>query len=177
MPSPATPHRASNRGGNPTTTTTPSKSAPGAKQKPIDIGQPLGLYDTNSVRAKVRKWQHQGGGVVIANDGVYDDEDEENSTVDSLGKSTGRDKTSRSSRARSSSTPRKRVISDEHWKLNRSTVSTQTPPPKPAQPTKRVSEYTTNDALQSPRADSSDRSSGNDFVAVAGREFEELGRS
>ena len=156
MPSPATPHRASNRGGNPTTTTTPSKSAPGAKQKPIDIGQPLGLYDTNSVRAKVRKWQHQGGGVVIANDGVYDDEDEENSTVDSLGKSTGRDKTSRSSRARSSSTPRKRVISDEHWKLNRSTVSTQTPPPKPAQPTKRVSEYTTNDALQSPRADRRD---------------------
>lgn len=27
------------------------------------------------------------------------------------------------------------------------------------------------------RSDSSDRSSGNDFVAVAGREFEELGRS
>ena len=34
--------------------------------KDIDIGKPLGEFDTASVREKVRKWQTQGGGVVAA---------------------------------------------------------------------------------------------------------------
>ena len=40
--------------------------------KGVDIGKPLGDYDTASVREKVRKWQTQGGGVVAAEDGVED---------------------------------------------------------------------------------------------------------
>ena len=35
----------------------------------LDIGKPLGEFDTASVREKVRKWQTQGGGVVSAEDG------------------------------------------------------------------------------------------------------------
>ena len=38
--------------------------------KTIDIGKPLGEYDTASVREKVRKWQVQGGGVVTAADSL-----------------------------------------------------------------------------------------------------------
>lgn len=51
-------------------------------------------------------------------------------------------------RKRSHSTPRKRVVSDEHWKRNRSSTQTQTrnlPPPK------RINEYTTNEGPGSPR--------------------------
>ena len=40
--------------------------------KGIDIGKPLGEFDTASVREKVRKWQTQGGGVVAAESGVGD---------------------------------------------------------------------------------------------------------
>ncbi|KAE8351265.1 hypothetical protein BDV28DRAFT_23134 [Aspergillus coremiiformis] len=135
MPSPSTPHRPSNLGGN-------TKSTPG-KQKPLDIGQPLGIYDTNSVREKVRKWQQQGGGVITADEVVYYEEDEENSTVSSKSKPTRT-----ATRKRSKSTPRKRVISDEHWKLNR--TPTQAPALK-LPPPKRLSQYTTNDQPRTPR--------------------------
>ncbi|PWY84161.1 hypothetical protein BO83DRAFT_395169 [Aspergillus eucalypticola CBS 122712] len=123
MPTPANPQRPSNRGGG--TRTSPTK-------KPLDIGVPLGIYDTNSVRAK-------GGGVITANDG-------ENSTADTNPKVV-EDKGSGSSngsgtRKRSKSTPRKR--------LNRTptqTPSSRLPPPK------RIAEYTTNDRLRSPQGD------------------------
>ncbi|THC93990.1 hypothetical protein EYZ11_006537 [Aspergillus tanneri] len=139
MPSPAPPHRPSNHGGS-------TKSTP-AKQKPLDIGQPLGVYDTNSVRAKVRRWQQQGGGVITADEVYYDDEDE-NSIAESIPKIT-KEKApiaSSTTRKRSKSTPRKRVISDEHWRLNRSST-TQIPPPKLPTP-RRIAEYTVNDPAQ-----------------------------
>ncbi|KAL4895670.1 hypothetical protein BDV59DRAFT_172926 [Aspergillus ambiguus] len=143
MPPPSTPHRPSNRGGSPRASPT--------KQKPLDIGVPLGIYDTNSVREKVRKWQQQGGGVITADDVVYYEDDGENSTVEATPRTPKADKPAPSpTRKRSKSTPRKRVISDEHWKLNRtptqSTVSQKLPPPK------RFSQYTTNESLASPRA-------------------------
>lgn len=136
MPStPATPHRPSNRGGS-------AKSSP-TKPKPLDIGVPLGLYDTNSVREKVRKWQQQGGGVITATDVVYYEDDDENSTSEAKSKPV-----KGTTRKRSNSTPKKRLISDEHWKLNR--TSTQTPTPK-LPPPKRISQYTINDPFPSPR--------------------------
>lgn len=95
--------------------------------------------------------------MVVANDAVYyeedEEEDEENiSTVDSsLGKSTpARGRESHSSKARSMSTPRKRVISDEHWKLNRHATQNRTPQTKVPPPNKRVAEYTSNDTLETP---------------------------
>ncbi|KAL4787517.1 hypothetical protein BJX76DRAFT_345581 [Aspergillus varians] len=76
MPPPAKSHSPGNRGGS-------AKTSP-TKSKPLDIGVPLGLYDTNSVRAKVRKWQQQGGGVVTADEVIYYDDDDENvSTTES----------------------------------------------------------------------------------------------
>ncbi|KAL5364947.1 hypothetical protein BJX96DRAFT_168701 [Aspergillus floccosus] len=118
--------------------------------KPLDIGVPLGIYDTNSVREKIRKWQQQGGGVITADDVVYYEDDGENSTVDANPPKTPKDNKPAPTRKRSKSTPRKRVISDEHWKLNRtstqSTISQKLPPPK------RISQYTTNEPLASPRA-------------------------
>ncbi|KAJ5488371.1 hypothetical protein N7453_011825 [Penicillium expansum] len=64
MPSPVTTQRPSNRGG----TTKPTS-------KPLDIGEPLGAHDTNTVRSRVRKWQQQGGGVVTVDDPYADDEE------------------------------------------------------------------------------------------------------
>ncbi|KAJ5167420.1 uncharacterized protein N7482_006201 [Penicillium canariense] len=196
MPSPATPHRPANRGGS-------AKSTP---TKPLDIGQPLGVHDTNSVRSRVRQWQQQGGGVITINDGVYDDDDSENHVkgkpkvakgkLDQLEKSDKemsdkgkpvkgkpdkgkpdkekpdkekpyKEKSDKENsdkekektkeklneklpavRKRSHSTPRKRVISDEHWRKNRSTQTPSRNLPIP----RRINEYTTNQDSGSPRA-------------------------
>ncbi|KAL4880208.1 hypothetical protein BJY04DRAFT_208255 [Aspergillus karnatakaensis] len=143
MPPPANSHSPANRGGT-------------IKSKPLDIGKPLGLYDTNSVRAKVRKWQQQGGGVITADDVVYYEDDEENASIaESKPKSVKSvaTATTTTTRKRSKSTPRKRLVSDEHWKLNRS--STQAPGAKLPAP-KRIAEYTTNEPARTARSGKSD---------------------
>ncbi|KAJ5725147.1 uncharacterized protein N7483_006504 [Penicillium malachiteum] len=161
MPSPATPTRPSKSGGGTQSASKPSKS--------LDIGQPLGVHDTNSVRSIVRKWQQQGGGVITIDDGVYNDdgnenenendEDEENK-IRTPSKATkpkseaGKPPKAKSSkgpvaqtRKRSHSTPRKRVISDEHWRRNRSTTTVGSQPSVRNLPApKRISEYTINDS-------------------------------
>ncbi|EQL34459.1 hypothetical protein RJZ56_000556 [Blastomyces dermatitidis] len=136
MPVPS-PRRPSNRGR--------AKSTP-ANGKPLDIGQPLGVHDTNSVREKVRRWQQQGGGVIIEkdvgpeSDGGHTTSPESN-PLSSKEESPGKNRTNRArggnndkdnnvQRTRSNSTPRKRVISDGHWRKNRSPPST--PPQKVA---------------------------------------------
>ncbi len=125
-------------------------------RKTVDLGQPLGPYDTNSVRDRVRQWQAQGGGVVTAEDAVVVDLDEESpskkrstqqikkrtpSTPARLSASRDQNKTPTRSggrkdnveeeereRDRSGSAPRKRVISDGHWRKKgpppRSTTTT-----------------------------------------------------
>ncbi|KAL4940387.1 hypothetical protein BDV06DRAFT_21811 [Aspergillus oleicola] len=139
MPPPANSHSPANRGGSAKTTT--------IRSKPLDIGKPLGLYDTNSVRAKVRKWQQQGGGVVTADDVIYYEDDNENaSATESKPKSA-----TVTARKRSKSTPRKRLVSDEHWKNNRNPK--QIPEAKNKLPApKRIAEYTTNEPVRSPRS-------------------------
>ena len=155
MPPPATP-RAANRGGN-------AKSTP---TKPLDIGVPLGVHDTNTVRARVRKWQQQGGGVITIDDGTYDDDDENASEektkpkpkpvkvkpdrVEKAFKDKEKTATAPAVRKRSHSTTRKRVISDEHWRRNRSTTTIQTAPRHLPIP-KRINEYTTNEGSGSPK--------------------------
>jgi hypothetical protein len=72
MPSPSTPKRPPKRQGS---RTLPSKT------KSVDVGIPLGVYDTNSVRDRIRQWQSQGGGVITASD-IYvevGEKDEKNS--------------------------------------------------------------------------------------------------
>ncbi|CAL5866961.1 uncharacterized protein PFLUO_LOCUS1173 [Penicillium psychrofluorescens] len=155
MPSPATPNRSSNRGGS-------AKSTPTAR--PVDIGQPLGVHDTNSVRSRVRTWQQQGGGVIAVDDPCAD-EDEENKmskdkpkpskvNIDRVGKAVNKPAPAPAARKRSHSTPRKRVISDEHWK--RSRAMTQTPSRNQPAPN-RISQYTVNDPTGSPRARKEER--------------------
>ncbi|KAJ5819134.1 hypothetical protein N7474_004725 [Penicillium riverlandense] len=157
MPSPATPHRSSNRGGS-------AKSTP--TTRPLDIGQPLGVHDTNSVRSRVRTWQQQGGGVVAVDDpcGAEDEENNANKAkpkpnrvnVDRVDKAVNKPAPAPApvARKRSHSTPRKRVISDEHWK--RSRAMTQTPSRNQPAPN-RISQYTVNDPTGSPRARKEDR--------------------
>jgi hypothetical protein len=136
MPSnPTTPRRASNN----------RRSVP-ATPKASD-GKPQGSNDANSVRDRIRQWQEQNAAAVsptpVASDislpGVPDDkvEPERRRTRRASGgkenakaaESTPRRKSSRwvdpeqrewVRGARSSSTPRRRVISDEHWKKTRS---------------------------------------------------------
>ncbi|MCJ1397313.1 hypothetical protein MMC11_000505 [Xylographa trunciseda] len=146
MPSPAAPRRISNR--------RDSKTTP-SKPKPVDVGAPLGPYDTNTVRDRVRQWQAQGGGVIAASD-IYVEEDnvkptyklatttpkklvQETSAHDkadavdpegpaSSAKRSGRhiDRTGDEAqiRSKSGSAPRKRVVSDGHWRKKRSPPKT-----------------------------------------------------
>ncbi|KAJ5312036.1 hypothetical protein N7508_002866 [Penicillium antarcticum] len=144
MPSPATPKRPPNSGGT-------------AKAKPLDIGEPLGVHDTNTVRSRVRKWQQQGGGVITIDD-VCANEDE---TAAKPKPKPAKAKAERLERPKDTPprTPRKRVVSDEHWKKTRNRASTQSssrnlPPPK------RISEYTTNDGQ--PRSSRSRRNDSED---------------
>ncbi|PGH07180.1 hypothetical protein GX51_01967 [Blastomyces parvus] len=131
------PRRPSNRGR--------AKSTP-TNGKALDIGQPLGVHDTNSVRDKVRRWQRQGGGVIIEKDVGPESDSAHTSSPESKplshkedtprknkanrAREENNDKGNNIQRARSSSTPRKRVISDGHWRKNRSPPAT--PPQKVA---------------------------------------------
>jgi hypothetical protein len=136
MPSaPTTPRRASNN----------RRSAPPASK--ASESKPLDLYDTNSVRDRIRQWQEQNaalaspvpGGSDISHLSADDDkvESKRQKTRQAYGgkedtktaESTPRRKSSRwvdpaqrewVREARSSSTPRKRVVSDEHWRKSRS---------------------------------------------------------
>ncbi|KAL8715542.1 MAG: hypothetical protein Q9220_000878 [cf. Caloplaca sp. 1 TL-2023] len=49
-----------------------------APSKSVDLGKSLGVYDTNTVRDRVRQWQAQGGGVVTAPE-IYIEDDEDQS--------------------------------------------------------------------------------------------------
>ena len=127
-----------------------------SKTKIIDVGQPLGVYDTNSVRDRVRQWQAQGGGVVTADDiGVEENQQLEESSVKTrmprretaprTPPRTGKDEhdyitPSKSSKRsgkpnveqrdgnRSGSAPSKRVVSDAHWRKKRSPPKITTSP-------------------------------------------------
>ena len=158
MPSPVTPRRSSGRAVN----KTPVK-------KPVDIGKPLGPYDNNQVRDRVRQWQAQGGGVVTTPDPCAEHIDDEQSPK-KLGKEGSQkkveqpvqppqdavllqaqasaaqekvdDETTKENKAKSISTPRKRIISDGHWVRKRSppkSAEKAKPKPKPKPTIRRQS--------------------------------------
>src|ERR1700733_3771855 len=144
MPSaPTTPRRASNnrRSAPPTSKASESKT--------------LDPYDANPVRDRIRQWQEQQAALASPNSGVSDishlsaeddrvEPEPRKTPRASRGKedtktaeSTPRRKSSRwvdpaqrewVREARSSSTPRKRVVSDEHWKKSRSPRDTKSGP-------------------------------------------------
>lgn len=158
MPSPSTPRR---------TATRRDRSTPPSNTKSIDVGVPLGIYDTNSVRDRIRQWQSQGGGVITASDAYGEigeeekiaDEDkksQETDIIDSPSKSkverTGEYGTTRKrhsgrkvkvdedgrSRIRGSSAPAKRVVSDAHWRTERSPPRSPPQSPTPSKVARAV---------------------------------------
>lgn len=117
------------------------------KAKTVDVGNPLGVYDSNSVRDRVRQWQAQGGGVISADDIGGEDpkphktasgskipesestprtpaktakEDHDQVFRSRTGRSTVQESDEGSGRTRSGSAPAKRIVSDGHWKKKRS---------------------------------------------------------
>lgn len=111
------------------------KSVTPSRARKLDNGDPLSIYDNNSVRDRVKQWQAQGGGVVAAEATVVEDEnlDAETKTAKrriSEGKTNTRTHTRRQAeedleneslarttgsprcRSRSSGAPAKRVVSD-----------------------------------------------------------------
>ncbi|KAI9842574.1 MAG: hypothetical protein M1838_003074 [Thelocarpon superellum] len=107
-----------------------------------DLAGPLGRYDTNTVRDRVRQWQDQGGGVVEKHDlaaglpeatPVVSDASTNHPAV-VLGETAGRSRKARrrdtdvapddSASRKTPTKPKKRVLSDGHW------VKTKASPPK-----------------------------------------------
>ncbi|KAI9761783.1 MAG: hypothetical protein M1840_001702 [Geoglossum simile] len=111
-----------------------------AKRQTLDLGKPLGPYDTNSVRDRVRKWQAQGGGVITQPDLVYPPEatpvvsevgaktgggsNDEETDIEALRKRNRRERRKERIAAEKGQedpeaglvTPKKRVVSDGHWR-------------------------------------------------------------
>ena len=120
-----------------------NRNIPPTKKNSVDVGKPLGVYDTNSVRDRVRQWQSQGGGVVHADDVGARDELESSPAKSRTPKDqpttpSGSDKGLQSdftlsqdrrrkskrdedfkNRSRSGSAPAKRIVSDAHWRKKR----------------------------------------------------------
>ncbi|KAI4153743.1 MAG: hypothetical protein LQ340_002132, partial [Diploschistes diacapsis] len=145
MPSPATPRRSAGR----VVTKTPAKNS-------VDIGKPLGPYDNNLVRERVRQWQAEGGGVITTEEPLADtdrneqakpksngqrplqkDEPAAEASADALSgqgqpsavQEKAEEKAAKENKPKSISTPKKRIVSDGHWRRKRS-------PPKNAEKAK-----------------------------------------
>ncbi|KAL8770928.1 MAG: hypothetical protein Q9209_003579 [Squamulea sp. 1 TL-2023] len=164
MPQTPTPRRASKTHQRKVT----SPSAP----KLVDVGNPLGVYDTNTVRDRVRQWQAQGGGVVTAPD-VYieNEEDTDKSTKacesrspakrsprtptavrktanNANGSDTRRSKDPDQQRHRSQSAPAKRVVSDAHWRKDRDPPRDDASPKLPKDVSVKDTVYPDNDGIR-----------------------------
>jgi hypothetical protein len=156
----------------PASPATPRKSSKNRRSAPVTLARldtisssPLGLSDSNSVRDRIRQWQEQGAKAVsspapsdisIAGDENADTEVHFSSPIREGEITRGADTTPRRRTSRwvdpdkkewireprSSSTPRKRVVSDEHWKKRqkRSPRSTQPTPRQETAQEKRRSE-------------------------------------
>ncbi|KAL8935805.1 MAG: hypothetical protein Q9211_004502, partial [Gyalolechia sp. 1 TL-2023] len=164
----------------PGTATKRSEKSGSTVSKAVDTGRPLGVYDTDSVRDKVRQWQAQGGGVVTAPDIYFDDGQEDVTTNRTCKKTLASEKTaqktptvqgdshvangsdtppSRSGRRhrrsgaqgdrrdRSKSTPAKRVVSDAHWRKDRSPIRDKVLP-KTSPKTTRSTENKDDDGIR-----------------------------
>ncbi|KAL8724393.1 MAG: hypothetical protein Q9166_007973 [cf. Caloplaca sp. 2 TL-2023] len=175
MPPIPTPHRVSKRH---------EKVTPPAGPKLVDVGKSLGVYDTNTVRDRVRQWQAQGGGVVTAPD-IYVEDGEEggeegkNTKASSLRSRTQktpqkppaikptvtgtngseaprsrdcrqkhRSKDFDKERHRSTSTPAKRVVSDAHWRKDRSPPKNKVSPVVPKEPSARERTHADDDGIR-----------------------------
>ncbi|KAL8821980.1 MAG: hypothetical protein Q9223_000060 [Gallowayella weberi] len=137
----------------------------------VDVGTSLGVYDTNSVRDRVRQWQAQGGGVVAVPDLYVEDGDVKHTNIKACDSDSPAPKTphdvnssdasrsrdgrlkSRSSdvdkeRHRSTSAPAKRVISDAHWRKDRGPPRDNAPPTVKRNPAPEKGAHADNDGIR-----------------------------
>lgn len=147
-----------------TTQNTPQKPAPRTPLGPVDIGKQQGPYDTDKVRQRVYKWQQQSNGSWASSDpGDSSDNDDATPSrptrlrgrstgprplgdpFNSGGNNPGRSYLDayRANRAkhnrvdedvRAAAAPKKRLVSDEHWKANRASGNVQPIVPAPDPP-------------------------------------------
>lgn len=119
------------------------KEGGGSPPKKLDLGSPIGPHGHTSVQDKIKKWQNQGGGAIVACDGVAiaSDSDAQPSTEDDTdgGKRRATDAIGSPGHkrvdadVRKAITPKKRVISDGHW-----VKKIPKPPPPPPEKQERV---------------------------------------
>lgn len=159
----------------------PEKISSSSGSKAVDVGNPLGVYDTNLVRDRVRQWQAQGGGVVTAPDVCIEDGQDDAEGANSAqktanaetsicthsvkedtspqakssdmprsrkGREPRRSGEKERKRDRSKSAPAKRVISDAHWRKDRSPPKDKTSPKTPTGTAPRIARYTDNDGIR-----------------------------
>ena len=128
-----TPRRTSNRQLK-SASSTPTKKI-NTPTKPVEAAKPLGPYDNNSVRDRIRKWQEEGGGVITASDILVEVEEgervkaeqEETEAVGVVEDPVEREprrrteaKEDKDRKTYRSRTPKKRVVSDAHWRKKKS---------------------------------------------------------
>ncbi|KAL8675494.1 MAG: hypothetical protein Q9168_000006 [Polycauliona sp. 1 TL-2023] len=166
MPQTRTPRRASK---------TQEKPASASATKTVDVGDPLGIHDTNIVRDRVRQWQANGGGVVHAPD-VYTEKDinsidsdiptkksprtptasrttptETNRSDISKGRDARQKRRSNDldkQRDPNTSAPAKRVVSDAHWRKDRASPKNNVSPQVPKEDQAKEKVYTDNDGIR-----------------------------
>ncbi|KAL8963486.1 MAG: hypothetical protein Q9193_000249 [Seirophora villosa] len=152
-----------------------------SKPKLADSGAPLGAYDTDSVRDRVRQWQAQGGGVVTTPNVYMEDSQEEvtdikapekgmqterrvhtRSTIKETGpeaksfdtplsrrdRQCGRSSEEKNEHGRSKIAPARRVVSDAHWRKDRSPPKNEMSPKTPQGTTPNIARYTDNDGIR-----------------------------
>jgi hypothetical protein len=83
-----------------------SSSSPEKKQPTYDLGKTIGLYDTATVREKVRKWQTSGGGVVTPADAIPAESDKEDKSEKSASSAKAESRT----RGKVSSEPKIKIV-------------------------------------------------------------------
>lgn len=157
------------------------KTSSPSTTKPVEVDKPLAVYDTNSVKDRIRQWQAQGGGGVTAPDVYIEDAQDHGRKAEVAQRMSTPEKTIRtplthkesSPEAKSSDTPRsrkgrqqrrssgqkdrqdrsksappKRVVSDAHWRKDRSTPKDETSPKASEGATPRIAKYTDNDGIR-----------------------------
>ncbi|KAI9730197.1 MAG: hypothetical protein M1834_005961 [Cirrosporium novae-zelandiae] len=144
MPSPSTPQRSSNRRSN---NNTPPTSKSATAPNPLFPPAP-----NPGVRDKIRAWQEHGGGVIVQEDiGPGDEEPEpekpktpksklketasaiSNTSTATSRKSAKKDRTERETylsereKLKRATSPKKRIVSDEHWRKDKKDKSPTKP--------------------------------------------------
>ncbi|KIW88192.1 uncharacterized protein Z519_11303 [Cladophialophora bantiana CBS 173.52] len=121
-----------------------SNTRPAQKPQNVESSRPVGLYESPSVQDRIRQWQAQGAANALAPDAVSvrsiptsecasassrpESEYGSDFRVRVGGRTKAKDERSQE-KERSSSAPRRRIISDSHWKTQKHDKDNKDPKP------------------------------------------------